>query len=90
MDPVLKKSGTLVAQGKEDIKQYITGVNESVGDGDQQKVICFLYHTYVYNRLHTGFYWETMVVKHGSLRGSGSECMVLKSCKCHLVVTVTS
>ena len=48
MDPVLKKSGMPVAQGKENIIQYITAVNESVGDGEQQKekVICIKYHTY--------------------------------------------
>ena len=36
-EPVLKKSGITVAQGKEEIAQYITNVNESVGDGEQQE-----------------------------------------------------
>ena len=46
MDPVLKKSGIHVAQGREDITKYITEVNESVRDGEQQegKVIYTKYH----------------------------------------------
>ena len=47
MEPVLKKSGVTVAQGKEEITQYITEVNESVGNEEQQeqKVIYTKYYT---------------------------------------------
>ena len=47
VEPVLKKSGVAVAQGKEEIAQYITEVNESVGNEEQQeqKVIYTKYYT---------------------------------------------
>ena len=47
VEPVLKKSGVTVAQGKEEITQYITEVNESVGNEEQQeqKVIYTKYYT---------------------------------------------
>ena len=47
VEPVLKKSSVAVAQGKEEITQYITKVNESVGNEEQQeqKVIYTKYYT---------------------------------------------
>ena len=37
VEPVLKRSGMPVGQGTEEITQYITEVNRSVGDGEQQE-----------------------------------------------------